>query len=61
MNSREIFARIRAGDYEGKKRVAGKKQPRIYREYVGSVVQGLAAYFEKDQGSPSPDKSAPRE
>jgi hypothetical protein len=61
MNSRETFARIRAGDYEGKQRVAGKKQPSIYREYVESVVQGLVAYFEKDHESPAPDKSAQRE
>jgi hypothetical protein len=61
MNSRETFARIREGDYEGKRRVAGEKRRSIYREYVGGVVQGLVAYFEKDQGSPAPDKSAQRE
>ncbi len=49
MNSREVFERIKAGDYEGKRRVAGKKRPSIYREYVESVVQGLVAYFEKIQ------------
>lgn len=52
MNSHEVFDRIKAGDYEGKKRVAGKKRPSIYREYVESVVQGLVAYFEKGQPTP---------
>jgi hypothetical protein len=52
MNSHEVFDRIKAGNYEGKKRVAGKKRPSIYREYVESVVQGLVAYFEKGQPTP---------
>ncbi len=47
MNSRSVFARIKAGDYEGTRRVAGKKQPSIYREYADSVVEGVLAYFKK--------------
>jgi len=46
MNSHEVFTRLKAGDYPGRKKVAGKKRPSIYREYVESVVQGLVAYFE---------------
>jgi hypothetical protein len=52
MNSHEVFDRINAGDYAGEKNVAAKKRPSIYREYVESVVQGLVAYFEKDQPTP---------
>ena len=47
MNSEEVFARVKAGDYEGERRVAGKLRPSIYREYVESVVDGLLAYFKK--------------
>ncbi len=47
MNSEEVFARVKAGDYEGERRVAGKQRPSIYREYVDSVVDGLLAYFKK--------------
>jgi N-acetylmuramoyl-L-alanine amidase len=47
MNSKEVFARVKAGDYEGERRVAGKERPSIYREYVESVVEGLLAYFKK--------------
>src|SRR5947207_15983641 len=45
MNSREVFVRVKAGDYEGLRSVAEKEQPSIYREYVDSVVAGLLAYF----------------
>ncbi len=47
MNSREVFTRVEAGDYEGEKEVAGKKQPSIFREYVDGVVAGVVTYFEK--------------
>jgi hypothetical protein len=45
MNSEEIFERVKAGDYEGLKLIAGKKRPSIFREYVDGVVEGLIAYF----------------
>ncbi len=45
MNSREVHARIQAGDYEGKKKVAGKLQPSIYREYADAIVAGLVDYY----------------
>jgi hypothetical protein len=47
MNSRPVFVRVKAGDYEGQRLVAGKRKPSIYREYVDGVVDGLLAYFEK--------------
>jgi hypothetical protein len=47
MNSREVFERVEAGDYEGKKRVAGKKRASIFHEYVEGVTDGLLAYFKK--------------
>jgi N-acetylmuramoyl-L-alanine amidase len=47
MNSRGVFVRVKAGDYEGTRRVAGKTRPSIYREYVDGVVDGVLAYFKK--------------
>ena len=47
MNSREVFARVEAGDYEGTREVAGKKRLNIYREYVDGVVEGMLEYFKK--------------
>jgi hypothetical protein len=47
MNSRAVFVRVKAGDYEGTRKVGGKTQPSIYHEYVESVVAGLVGYFRK--------------
>lgn len=47
MNSREVFERVEAGDYGGIQRVAGKKRPNIFREYVEGVTAGVLAYFKK--------------
>jgi N-acetylmuramoyl-L-alanine amidase len=47
MNSRDVHARIQAGDYEGKKKVAGVVRPSIYREYADSVAAGLVDYYGK--------------
>lgn len=47
MNSRPVFVRVKAGDYEGTRKVAGKRQRSIYREYVDGVVEGVLAYFKK--------------
>ncbi len=49
MNSRAVFVRVKAGDYEGEKLVAGKKKPSIYREYADSVVEGVLAYFKQSR------------
>lgn len=47
MNSEEVFTRVQAGDYKGLRRVAGKKQASIFREYVDAVVDGIVEYFRK--------------
>ena len=45
MNSREVFARVQAGDYEGTRNIDGKEQPSIFREYADAVVEGLLEYY----------------
>lgn len=45
MNSRTVFARVQAGDYDGLRKVAGAMRPSIYREYVDGVVAGLVDYY----------------
>ena len=45
MNSRSVFKRIQAGDYQGRKSVGGQLLPSIYREYADSVAAGLAKYY----------------
>ena len=47
MNSREVFERVKARDYKGRRDVAGKERPSIYREYVEGVVAGVLEYFKK--------------
>ena len=45
MNNREVFERIQAGDYPGRRKVAGKERPSIYREYADSLVRGIVDYY----------------
>ncbi len=45
MNSVEGFARLQAGDYDGLREIAGKRQPSIFREYADAVAEGLARYY----------------
>ena len=45
MNSREVFQRIQAGDYEGKKKIAGASRKSIYREYADAIVEGLVKHY----------------
>ena len=45
MNSSEVFRRVQAGDYEGKKKVAGALRKSIYREYADAIVAGLVNYY----------------
>jgi N-acetylmuramoyl-L-alanine amidase len=47
MNSRDAFARIQAGDYEGTRNVNGTERKSIFREYADSVVDGLVDYYSK--------------
>ena len=43
-NSKEVFARIQAGDYEGTKLVAGKMKVSLVEEYVDAAVAGLVVH-----------------
>ena len=45
MNSRDAFARIQAGDYEGTRNIGGVERKSIFREYTDSIVDGLAEYY----------------
>ena len=45
MNSREVFARVQAGDYEGTKTIEGKEQSSIFREYADGIIDGLLDYY----------------
>jgi len=47
MNSRNVFARIQAGDYEGRRNFGGVQRKSIYREYADAIVDGLVAYYAK--------------
>ena len=47
MNSKDGFARIQAGDYDGTKQVNGVDRKSIFREYADSVAEGLAEYYSK--------------
>jgi N-acetylmuramoyl-L-alanine amidase len=50
MNSRDVFARIQAGDYEGMRNINGVERKSIFREYVDSVAEGLVDYYSKARG-----------
>jgi N-acetylmuramoyl-L-alanine amidase len=45
MNSREVFLRIQAGDYEGERLVAGARRISIFQEYIEGVITGLLNYY----------------
>jgi N-acetylmuramoyl-L-alanine amidase len=45
MNSREVFRRVQAGDFEGVKTIAGRPRRSIYREYADAIAAGLAAHY----------------
>jgi hypothetical protein len=47
MNSKDVFARIQAGDYEGVRDIDGVARKSIFREYADSVVDGLVEYYSK--------------
>ncbi len=50
MNSKDAFARIQAGDYEGMRNVNGVERKSIFREYADSVANGLIDYYSKARG-----------
>jgi hypothetical protein len=47
MNSKDVFARIEAGDFDGTRNVNGVERKSIFREYADSVVEGLVDYYSK--------------
>jgi N-acetylmuramoyl-L-alanine amidase len=47
MNSKDAFARIQAGDYEGTRNVNGLERKSIFREYADSVADGLVEYYSR--------------
>lgn len=49
MNSREAYARIQAGDYEGTREIGGRPRESIFREYARGVSEGLAAYYRESR------------
>jgi hypothetical protein len=50
MNSKDAFARIQAGDYQGTRNVNGSERKSIFREYADSVADGLVEYYSKARG-----------
>jgi N-acetylmuramoyl-L-alanine amidase len=50
MNSKDGFARIEAGDYDGTKEINGVQHQSIFREYADSVADGLREYYSKARG-----------
>jgi N-acetylmuramoyl-L-alanine amidase len=50
MNSKDVFARIQAGDYEGTRNINGIERKSIFREYADSVADGLVDYYSKARG-----------
>ena len=47
MNNASVFARIQAGDYDGRRNFGGVQRQSIYREYADAVVAGLVNYYSK--------------
>jgi len=45
MNSKDVFARIQAGDYEGVRNITGVERKSIFREYADGVADGLVEYY----------------
>ncbi len=50
MNSKDAFARIQAGDYEGTRNINGTERKSVFREYADSVADGLVEYYSKARG-----------
>jgi N-acetylmuramoyl-L-alanine amidase len=50
MNSKDVFARIQAGDYEGMRNINGVERKSIFREYADSVADGLVDYYSRVRG-----------
>jgi hypothetical protein len=54
MNNREVWERVQAGDFSGLRKVGGKLQPSIFREYAEAVANGLRQYAVSVRKTPSP-------
>jgi N-acetylmuramoyl-L-alanine amidase len=50
MNSKDVFVRIQAGDYEGTRNINGVERKSIFREYADSVTDGLVEYYSIARG-----------
>ena len=50
MNSKDAFARIQGGDYDGTRNINGSERKSIFREYANSVADGLVEYYSKARG-----------
>ena len=48
MNQPETLARLLAGDYVGRRRIAGRDQVSIFREYADCVADGLIDAYARD-------------
>ena len=59
MNSKDVFARIQAGDYEGTRNINGVERKSIFREYADSVADGLVEYYSKARSSNGAAVSSP--
>jgi N-acetylmuramoyl-L-alanine amidase len=47
MNNRLVFARIQAGDYDGRRNFGGVLRKSIYREYADAVAAGILEYYSR--------------
>ena len=47
MNSRLVFERIQAGDYDGIRDFGGFMRKSIFREYADAVAEGILAYYSR--------------
>jgi N-acetylmuramoyl-L-alanine amidase len=45
MNSKDVFARIQAGDYEGMRNINGVERKSIFCEYADGVAEGLVEHY----------------
>ncbi|MCP4846670.1 MAG: hypothetical protein GY899_01820 [Verrucomicrobiaceae bacterium] len=51
MNNPAIYERISAGDYEGKREIAGVVRKSLIREYADGVTEGLRIYYSQARGN----------
>jgi hypothetical protein len=50
MNSKDVFACIQAGDYEGTRNINGVERKSIFLEYADSVADGFIDYYSRARG-----------